>query len=140
MTKFQEHIYNASYLAIFLYGMRRIVRRIRPISFDDAYDLVAGLINRPGEHIFLVNNDGTYYHVANAPEKYLQDVVGCIANSVSSIKSIRNQWRKVLANTSGEKLNKVVWNTPLTRILPPEFHNRIPVIAQNLKKAYGESK
>jgi hypothetical protein len=40
MNKFKEHIFNASYLAIFLYGMRRIVRRIRPISFDDAYSLV----------------------------------------------------------------------------------------------------
>ena len=139
MNKFKEHIFNASYLAIFLYGMRRIVRRIRPISFDDEYSLVAGLIKRQGDPIFLVHRDGTYYHVANAPEKYNRDVVGAIASAFGNLR--HNQWSKVVAHTNeNEHLDKVVWNTPLTKLLPPEMQNRIPVLAQNLKKAYGENR
>lgn len=139
MNKFKEHIFNASYLAIFLYGMRRIVRRIRPISFDDAYSLVAGLVKRQGDPIFLVHKDGTYYHVANATEKYNRDVVGAIANTVGNLR--HNQWSKVVARTNeNERLDKVVWNTPLTKLLPPEMQNRIPILAQNLKKAYGENR
>lgn len=138
MTKLTEHIFNASYLAIFLYGMRRIMHRIRPISLEDAYSLVNGLIKRPGEPIFLVHRDGTYYHVANAPISKSPDVVMCIANSLGNSK--RNQWAKVAAqhNVSITTVN-VVWNTPLTKLIPTEMQNRIPILAQNLKKAYGEA-
>lgn len=139
MNKFKEHIFNASYLAIFLYGMRRIVRRIRPISFDDAYSLVAGLIKRQGDPIFLVHKDGTYYHVANAPAKYNRDVVGAIATAFATRRN--HQWARVVAQTHEETVNeRVVWNIPLTKFLPPEMQNRIPVLAQNLKKAYGENR
>ncbi len=139
MNNFKEHIFNASYLAIFLYGMRRIVRRIRPISFDDAYSLVAGLIKRQGDPIFLVHKDGTYYHVANAPTKYNRDVVGAIATAFATRRN--NQWARVVAQPNEDTVNgRVVWNIPLTKFLPPEMQNRIPVLAQNLKKAYGENR
>jgi hypothetical protein len=46
----------------------------------------------------------------------------------------------VAKNNATEHLDKVVWNTPLTKLLTPEMQNRIPVLAQNLKKAYGENR
>ena len=139
MNNFKEHIFNASYLAIFLYGMRRIVRRIHPISFSDAYSLVSGLVKRQGKPIFLVHKDGTYYHVANAPEKYHRDVVDAIAGVFGNLR--HNQWAKVVAHVNeNEHLGKVVWNTPLTKLLPPEMHNRIPVLANNLRKIYGDAR
>jgi GH43 family beta-xylosidase len=96
-------------------------------------------VKRQGSPIFLVHRDGTYYHVANAPEKYNRDVVGAIASAFGNLR--HNQWSKVVAHTNeNEHLDKVVWNTPLTKLLPPEMQNRIPVLAQNLKKAYGENR
>lgn len=137
MNRIQEHIFNASYLAIFLYGLRRIARRIRPISFDAAYAYVTGLVNKPGERIFLVGKDGTYYHVANAPTARVRDVVSCIASCIGGSRS-RN-WSKAISESSaGGALQNVVPNMPLTRLIPPENHQFIPGFAQALKKAYRE--
>ena len=139
MNKFKEHIFNASYLAIFLYGMRRIMYRIRPISFDDAYELVNGLVKRPGEPLFLVHMDGTHYHIANVPENKCTDIIACIASVFKSTKS--RQWTKVTAmHRIPDNTDKVVWNMPLTRLLPPELQNRIPTMAQTLRRIYGDAR
>jgi len=139
MQKVTTHVFNASYLAIFLYGMRRIMQRIRPISLDDAYDFMNGLIKRPGEPIFLIHKDGTYYHIANAPAKQVSNVVGYFATLFGSDKTCRRTWASVSNASNASKPEKIAWNIHVTKLMPTEMQNRIPVIAQNLKKAYGET-
>lgn len=128
----KQHLFNASYLAIFLYGTRRIMRKIRPISFDDAYSYLHMLTKKAGSHIFLVHKDGTYYHVANAPDRCLHEVTGAIASHMGALRC----WTKVTAEQVSA--TRIVWNVPITTLLPPEAHCRIPKFAQAMKHAYGE--
>jgi hypothetical protein len=141
MNHFKEHIFNASYLAIFLYGVRRIVRRIRPISFTDAYDFIEGLLKRPGVPVYLVHKDGTYYHVANSPAGHPRDVSDAIASAFGGNVSSRC-WSRVTVQKEplDPRKVKIVENTPITKLLPPEMYCRIPSLARSLKKAYGEGK
>lgn len=133
MTALEKHIFNASYLAIFLYGTRRIIRKIRPISFDDAYSYLRNLPKKPGEKIFLIHRDGTLYHVANAPAAKANEVVGAFAQFMRGL----NTWNRVVWGDQYGKNHRIVWNTPITSLLPPEAHNRIPKMAQGIKKAIG---
>lgn len=136
----KTHIFNASYLAIFLYGARRICRKVRPISFDDAYSFISGLVKKPGRPIYLVDRQGTYYHVANATDKCAKEILSAIAGLMGGVQSgVNGGWKNVTASgITGMNVN-VVKNLPLTALIPPEYHNRIPKFAQALKHAYRES-
>lgn len=141
----RTHMFNASYIAIALYGVRKILRKINPITFDSAVAYIESLTKKPGNGIYLLHEDGTAYLIAHEPKNAAQrvglNIRGLIAETMSHIRGAR--WRRVVSETELEKFNIKKSNTVttpvlLTSLIPPESAYLIPGLALSLKKLYGD--
>lgn len=141
----RTHMFNASYIAIALYGVRKILRKINPITFDSAVAYIESLTKKPGNGIYLLHEDGTAYLIAHEPKNATPrvglNIRGLIAESMSHIRGAR--WRRVVSETELEKFNIKKSNTVttpvlLTSLIPPESAYLIPGLALSLKKLYGD--
>lgn len=135
---FKTHMFNAMYLSIFLYGARRIFRKIRPITMDDANDYLLRLPSKNGDvKVFLVHRDGTYYHVATTTRgSQTEDAMSVLADIMSGVRG----WKRIASADAGNPPSEnVVWNVPMTKLLPPEKHRLIPMLANRLRQAYREN-
>ena len=141
----RTHMFNASYIAIALYGVRKILHKINPITFDSAVAYIDSLTKKPGQGIYLVHEDGTAYLIAYEPKNASQrvglNIRGAIAETMGHIRGAR--WRRVVSETDLDRFNIKKSNTVttpvfLTGLIPPESADRIPGLALSLKKLYGD--
>ena len=137
MTSLQKNIFNAFYASIFLYSARRIFKKIRPISFDDAYSYLKTLPGHKGDtKLLLVSQDGMAYHVATVPRKYAMKVNSELADAMRGIRG----WKSSYVLDPNEKsLWPIHSNVSIVQLIPPEWADRIPKAANAIKKVMGES-
>ena len=137
------HMFNASYIAIALYGARRILRKINPITFDGAMNYLNILTKKTGDGVYLGHENGSAFLVAYIPENFTpstsSNIRGAIAASMSNIKG----WRRVMTENELERLGyrkENIVSTPMsiTKFIPPEYACRIPTLALALKRLYGD--
>lgn len=136
MNRMTQNLFNAAYLTIFLHGARRIMRKIRPISFEDAYTYLGNLKKKPGVKLYAVQAGGIAFHIANAPSSIAKCVCGNLADLFRVCRG--NGWQKICDEDNLEHRDRIVANSDITKLIPAEFQKFFPKMAQTLKKVYGD--
>lgn len=129
-------IFNATYLAMFLYSMRRIYKKIKPMCLESAIAYVDSLHSRGIDcPLYAISSCGIAYHIGTFRTSDKLGEIAYLIRRLLVCSASDGTWKRIDSTLpDGMPVVKI----SLSKLISPELYVALPSFIRELNKWIGD--